>query len=146
MKALSSGYHFAPLYDYRNFYFRKSLSSSRTLISGNSSGKQLRAILTPESICLHSKKQICWAILQGTVLCIKKDFNGLSESSLGAQLFCWFCHVAAHMMIQTLRQYAILRLNEVFHFGVSIVVKIFWKLETEILLSMIIHPMKIRRN
>ena len=23
---------------------------------------------------------------------------GLSESALGAQVFCWFCHVVAHMM------------------------------------------------
>ena len=31
-------------------------------------------------------------------------FPGLSESSLGAHSFCWFCHVAAHMSTGPPRQ------------------------------------------
>ena len=33
---------------------------------------------------------------------------GWSESSLGAQLFCWFCHEAAHFYVQNLTLHALL--------------------------------------
>ena len=33
---------------------------------------------------------------------------GLSESSLGAHSFCWFCHVAAHLFYEEIKEVAIL--------------------------------------
>ena len=45
----------------------------------NTSGKHLRAIVTPANLYLYIKKQVCWGIRQGTLLCITEDFSWIKS-------------------------------------------------------------------
>ena len=40
---------------------------------------------------------------------------GITESSLGAQSLCWFCHVAAHVFLASLKSHTALFINEPQH-------------------------------
>ena len=78
-----------------------------------------RGLTKPTKVCAQRRLRSAWASAQSdqTLRCAldgKLRFRqtaktlirlggcpGWSESSLGAQPFCWFCHVAAHMSIAT---------------------------------------------